>query len=251
MAAQAHPVQLAARGASFIKFLLRPRTRADDLFPTDTPAGVVAGPDPDRVLMLGEATGMGYGVLTHDLGLAGQFARRLSQHTGRGVEWSTYPIPGGRLRGAPRAIAEIAARLEGTDIFILVAGIVDTLSLTTRTAWGRDLAETLDGVGACLPSDALILIAEIPPLGEAYEITPLSRLASGRQSRALNRCTRVMVAGRPRCVAAPFPEGVRQAVWSTRTLPPSYAGMYAAWSAALVDVAGRRAATPPPAPAGR
>ena len=236
--ARLHPIRNAARAATYLGYLLRPRSPADDLYPFDVPSGVIPGPDPDRVVVLGEATAIGYGVLTHELGLAGQFARRLARSTGRGVEWSAHGIRDSRLRHAPELIAAISATLEHTDYVVLMAGIVDTLSLTTRAAWRRDLAATLDALLMHLPMDARVVIAEAPPLGRAAIISPLERLASTSQVRALNGVSRSVVADRPRCETVAFPDDLHQEMWSTRPLPASYAAMYGKWAAALAQAPG-------------
>ena len=53
--------------------------------PTATARIEVAGPDPDRVLLVGGGMTVGWGMTSHDQALAGHLARQLSVLTGRGV----------------------------------------------------------------------------------------------------------------------------------------------------------------------
>src|SRR5512140_332164 len=46
------------------------------------------GEDAAKLFVIGESTVAGLGASTHERALAGQFSRRLSEHLGRGVEWS-------------------------------------------------------------------------------------------------------------------------------------------------------------------
>src|SRR5687767_643571 len=49
--------------------------------------GSVEGPDPFRLLVLGDSTAAGVGVKDPDHGLGSNLARVLNDRTGRGVEW--------------------------------------------------------------------------------------------------------------------------------------------------------------------
>ena len=43
--------------------------------------------DAAKLFVIGESTVAGLGARTHELGLAGQFAKQLSEHIDRPVEW--------------------------------------------------------------------------------------------------------------------------------------------------------------------
>jgi hypothetical protein len=238
-----HPEQIptslarsAVRAFSYAGYQLRRRDRSGDIYPVDESAGRVPGPSPERVIVIGEATAVGYGVLTHELGMAAQFARQLSVSSGRGVDWSSTALPDNMIGSAPALVREMAAQIATADVVIVVVGIVDTLSLTTSTAWGRHLAETLDELISHARPGAHILVPEIPPLSSAGAIPPLVRWASSHQARLLNSVSASVVALRPRVRTVGFPAGLDNQLWKTETCPAAYRTLYAAWAAAILDV---------------
>ena len=60
--------------------------------------GVIPGPRPLRLLIVGESTAVGVGVPTHDVLLAGQTARALAASTERGVCWHVLGRSGASAR---------------------------------------------------------------------------------------------------------------------------------------------------------
>jgi len=229
-------VRSVVRAISYAGYQLRRRDHSGDIYPSDDPAGYVAGRCPDRIIVIGEATAMGYGVLTHELGLAAQFARQLSARSERGAEWWTIPLPENLIGHAPQLIHAMRSRLAHVDIVIIVAGIADTLSLTTTTAWRRQLTATMDALRLYLPMDALILIPRIPPLSKAGAIPPVMRWASSYQAERLNEASAAVLRARPRCGHVDFPAGLDNQMWQVETCPAAYRDLYSTWAAALVDV---------------
>jgi hypothetical protein len=227
----------AVRGLSFAGFRLRGRDAAGGIYPSDRPEGWRVGLAPDRVIVIGEATAMGYGVRTHELGLAAQFARHLSASTGRGCEWSAVAIPGNRIRSAVKVVRSNRTPVARADYVILMLGIVDTLSLTTCASWGKHLAATLDALLEELSTDAVILVPLTPPLSKVGAIPTLERWASTHQSTLLNTTTIEVVAARPQCEVVEFPAGLYQELWKPETPPAQYGALYDEWADALVNVA--------------
>ena len=225
------------RLANFLDYLARRGFETGKIFPDDAAHGRVAGANHDRVMVIGEATATGYGIRTHQLGVAAQFARRLAARTGRGVEWSTVGIPGSRLRAGPRVAAAEASSLAKSDFVILIAGIVDTLALTRRATWARHLTATLVTLHDELPMDARILVTEIPPLNNLGAITAILRRATSFQARLLNETTRNVVATFPRCILVPFPSEVVQQMWRPELNTPSFPHVYAEWAQAMINAA--------------
>ncbi|MCU1578207.1 MAG: hypothetical protein JWP19_411 [Rhodoglobus sp.] len=223
------------RLATFLDYLARRGFQEGNIYPDDEPSGRVIGPNHDRVMVIGEATAMGYGIRTHELGVAAQFARKLSARTGRGVEWSTVGLRGNRLRSAPRVCAREQAALARTDVVILITGIVDTLTLTSTATWTQNLRATLTALHRELPVDARVLIAETPPLSSLGAINALARRASTHQAKLLNDATRAIVADYPQCVTVPFPPGIDQQMWRPEYNAPAFAVVYGQWAQAMLD----------------
>ena len=224
---------------SFMDYLVRRAGASEGIYPSDEPSGSVDGPDPDRVAVIGEATALGYGVRTHRMGVAAQFARQLGARTGRGVEWRTLGLPGSRIRSAGKVIVAEDGIWAHTDFVIVIAGIADTFELTSVRTWTRHLRGTIDALVAALPIDAQVLIAEIPPLSADGGMTALARVAAGRQARKLNQATRTVVAACPRCRVVRFPDYVQQELWHAEFRPAMYAELYRIWARAILEEAVR------------
>jgi hypothetical protein len=227
-----------AQTVGFFEFAFRRRDAAGDIRPSDAAEGTLAGTDPLRLLVLGEATAMGLGVATHELGPAAQTARRVARHSARGVSWAALGLPDSRLRSAP-AILDEPARFAELDCVIVMAGITDTLTVTPVAEWGAQLAALLDALERALPAHGHVLVAEIPPMDNAGSISRAARLAAGLHARRLNAATREVVRDRARVATTPFPASLTEDVWLPRSEQSSYRDMYAAWgdsfAAALVS----------------
>jgi hypothetical protein len=224
---------------SFVDYLHRRSNASEDIFPTDEASGFVPGPDPDQIVVIGEATALGFGVLSHRMGVAAQFASQLAAHSGRGVRWTTLGLPGYRIRSAARVIASERELWASTDFVIVIAGIADTLRLTTVRSWSHHVRSTIHTLVRVLPVDAQILMAEIPPLSDDGGMSPLTRLASGRQARKLNQATRTVVATCPRCRLVRFPDDVQQELWHPEARPAKYAELYQSWARSMLEDAAR------------
>lgn len=224
----------AARFTGLVEFLFRRSDKSGDIFPTDASIGIVEGLDPERVFVFGESNAIGLGVLTHELGMAGQFSRKRARTARRGVYWSATAVPGHRIAGAPAFVADHIASLVDANVVIVMLGITDTLMLTNRATWTQNMTLTIDALLMTIPSHARILITEIPPMDNAGSISALARLAAGHQARMFNAATRRIVADRPQTLTVPFPHELRQKLWVPESRQTSYAHMYAVWAQAAV-----------------
>ncbi len=99
------------------------------------------GVSPDRVLLFGSGPAVGWGVRSHDLGLAGHLARAVSQSTGRGVDVDVLADPTMRVTTARRVLAD--RDLARYDAVVVVAGINDALEMTDLTRWRRAFVDLL------------------------------------------------------------------------------------------------------------
>jgi hypothetical protein len=223
-----------AQTVGFFEFVFRRQDASGDIHPSDAAAGTLPGPEPLRLLVMGESTAMGLGVATHELGPAAHAARRLAQHTGRGVSWSVLGLPDSRLHTAGAVLGDPEV-FAGTDSVVLMAGITDTLCVTPVAEWADQLAATLDDLERLLPSHGHVLVAEIPPMDNAGSISRAARLAAGLHARRINAVTREVVGGRARVATTPFPASLTDDVWLPRSEQAPYREMYAAWGASFAE----------------
>jgi hypothetical protein len=224
------------------EFLFRRADASGDVYPDDPDRGVVAGPDPDRVLFLAEPGQVSLGVRTHELSLPAFFSRHVAARTHRGIAWSISAVPGSRLRNAPRIVARQEDELQHVDAVVILVGITDVLRVTGVAAWERHLRATLDAVAERVPRDTPILISDIPPLDNAGSLSRPARVAAGIHGRALDRHTRAVLADHPTAQAIGFPEELTRSLWLPESVEQRYRDTYRIWGAHLAEAFLRDAA---------
>ncbi|MCU1407673.1 MAG: hypothetical protein JWQ43_3976 [Glaciihabitans sp.] len=197
-------VQAVVRPVLYVHFLTQ-RKHAADLIPPGDGRGEIPGPDPQRVVFVGEATALGYRTHSQDLGIAAQFARRWSQNQHVGVRWSVLPFPDLTIRTAMKAGINQEA-LGDVDIVVVMAGIGDVMRFTPPKTWEESITDFLTTTSAALPDNAQIFIAEIPPLGLSGDTPNLLRKMAGAHAKDLNAITRRVISKANRDVTLfPFP----------------------------------------------
>ena len=125
--------------------------------PSDDPVVHTVGPDPDRILMMGGGTVAGMGVASHELGLGGQLARRLTMLTGRGVDLelaSSYTLTFGQAR------AMVATYdLERYDTVVLMMGAREAVGWAPVSEWAHGLRLLLDSLST-VPQVFVVAVPE-------------------------------------------------------------------------------------------
>jgi hypothetical protein len=129
--------------------------------PLDSARQFVPGPDPDRVLVLGNGPAIGFGVLTQELGLPGHLARHLATATGRGASVDVRARRGTTAATAPALLGEV--RMSRYDAVVLCIGSSDSYNLLAEHRWRADLAQLLDTVRAATSPSTVIGVLPIRP----------------------------------------------------------------------------------------
>ncbi|KQO46309.1 MULTISPECIES: GAF domain-containing protein [unclassified Frigoribacterium] len=155
------------------------------------------GVSPDRVLLFGSGPAVGWGVRSHDLGLAGHLARAVSQATGRGVDVDVVADPAMRTADARRVLGD--RDLTRYDAVVVVTGINDALEMTDVTKWRRafvDLLVHIETETGGASSPVLVTGVQAPS-----EVT-VFRIAGGglvdRHAAAVNTIIRDVCSTHPR-----------------------------------------------------
>lgn len=130
--------------------------------PRGEPVAHAAGPDADRILLLGSGIAVGYGVLSHDLSLAGHLARRLSALTGRGVFVNIMADPDLGLRDVGRHLD--GANVGRFDAVVLTFGGAEAATLASPRAWRKSLESALGHLDAMAGVGLHVFVAGIPTL---------------------------------------------------------------------------------------
>ncbi|MFT2711994.1 MULTISPECIES: SGNH/GDSL hydrolase family protein [unclassified Clavibacter] len=197
-------MQGVVRPVIFVQYLALRAGLQSNVFPRDAGSGTVPGDAPQRILVMGEATAVGFGVLSHELGMAGHFARQLSRRTARGVEWSTRPFSDLTIHTAAGTVRD-PELLEGVDVVLLMLGVGDSIRLTPQRTWRRLLCATIDDLIRGLPAGAHVFVSEVPPLNDSAGLPGPWRTIAARHGRLLNRVTAEVIASRPAVASVPFP----------------------------------------------
>ncbi len=196
-----------------LMFLARPLLRlllmfyTQDLrqaqFPQDAPEFVIPGPDPLRLLFIGDVAVAGYGVLQHRMTAVFLTARRIAEDRGRGCSWTTITAPdltAGRVAKLPTLNAADA------DAVLIVLGVPDVLLATSPATWEANLNKLVERLRHHAPPHCRIVFAGIPPMGEFRPIHPISRRILKLQIHRLNRVTRHIAAQGPNITFVSFPD---------------------------------------------
>lgn len=192
------------------------------LISPDSPAAVaVAGPDPDRILLIGGGISVGWGMKTHNDALGGHLTKSISMATGRGVSMDV--MTDDILTGTAALPSDVTRVLRAVDAVIITPGDVDAMLLLPTVIYRRRLEQVLDQVIEAAPVNVRVFVVAIAPLSTVVALPrPLRRLAS-RLGVALDQKARQVCLHRDNAVFVPFsPTGIAGREGSGRT--------YAAWA---------------------
>lgn len=165
--------------------------------PTDSPEVRVAGPTPDRILLLGAGIGVGYNVLSHQLGLGGRLARVLTAQTGRGTEIDIVADPDMTIPAAEQVLERL--EVGRFDAMLFTLGGLEALELMPRALWRKQLVSLLDRIERTAPASLQVLLVGAPDIPSINEIPRVLAKAVTRRAGILNDETRAVIVGRPHC----------------------------------------------------
>lgn len=133
--------------------------------PSDPPQTHASGVDPDRIFLFGSNETAGYGVLSHQLALAGRLAEELSQVTSRGVDVDYSAYTKRTIRTAAQTIQ--SKELQKYDAVVLALGETDARVLTHPRRWKRDMESLLHTIQTGTPDRTPIVVTSIHPIEPA------------------------------------------------------------------------------------
>lgn len=184
-------------------FLLRAGIASNFLpKPTDDPTVVIPGPDPDRVLMVGGGIAVGFGVLSHDLGLAGHLARQISAATGRGAEVDILAAPDLTITAVPSMLSE--TRLSNYDAIVLVLGVTDAMKRTPTRVWRSGVESVIDTIRTRTAAGTHLFVVGVQPVRLVTTLDNRIGLFAEFHARLLNRESGRACAETPHATFVPF-----------------------------------------------
>jgi len=189
------------------------------------------GDDAAKLLVIGESTVAGVGASTHEKALAGQFARRLSDHLGCPVEWSVVGKNGVTAR---QTIDELLPAMpnERFDYILVGVGGNDVLKLSSPEKWRRDMTELLDILRARNPA-AVIFISNCPMIGFSPVMPQPIKAILWKLSRMHDANIREFISAMDRVFYYPQPAQIGREGFFADGIHPSEQG-YADWAEAMV-----------------
>lgn len=184
-----------------------------------------------KLFVLGESTVAGLGARTHELALAGQFARQLAEHLKRAVEWQVLGRNGVTARVV---IDELVPQMpdELFDYILLGLGGNDVMKLSSPRRWRRDMTELLDILKTKNPG-ALIFISNCPMIVASPVIPWPSKQLLWRLSQMHDANIREFSAAMDNVFYFPQPVDVRLEGFFADGVHPSEQG-YSDWAAAMM-----------------
>ena len=164
-----------------------------------------SGPSPFRVLLFGGGPAVGYGVLSHDLALAGHLARGLTRATGFGIDVDVVTQVDLRCREMPALLADV--ELEQYDLVVLSVGIQDVLDLAPAAEWSADVSRLLDLL--CVPSERPrpVCVIAVPEVSNVLRLEPLLAKLADQRSADFNNMLIEWCGLRPGTIYVPFTHG--------------------------------------------
>lgn len=150
-----------------------------------------------RVAILGESTAAGVGVDSLEDALAGRFVHELATRLDRRIEWTLSARTGATAAEARRTLLPA---LGPSDLALVVLGVNDTLRLTGRTRWGREIRGIVSELDA-----HRVLLAGLPDLAAFPTLPqPLRGVLAG-QARTLDAKLDAVARADAAVVHAPAP----------------------------------------------
>lgn len=212
------------------------RLRRDTIRLPDAAApwqGTLDGPDPLRLLVLGDSTAAGVGAATQDDALPGNLARLLGARTGRGVQWTAAGRNGATSRDLVTDYLDTAVA-ERWDVVFLTIGANDALGLRTRSAFARDMRVILNALTSVSP---VVLVSSLPAFFR-FELLPNPlRFNLYLHSRSLEDAARTIAATFDGVHMSPPPPPYTDGFFATDLFHPSASG-YRDWAEfAIADAA--------------
>jgi lysophospholipase L1-like esterase len=195
--------------------------------------GTVDGPDPLRLLVIGDSTAAGVGVETQLDGLPGNLARAIAEHLRRGVHWTVIARSGATTGNIREFFLGLATRTD-FDLVFLSTGVNDVMQLRHSREFSKDLKEIVERLGKANPR-APILLAGIPRMQRFSSLPdPLGTILGARAHRLNVAARHRVVEQNPRVVHVPPWPISTPGFFAIDNFHPGAPG-YAEWAKRSVD----------------
>ena len=189
------------------------------------------GGEAARLLVVGESTVAGLGARNHELALAGQFAKQLSEQINRPVEWRVIGKNGVTARRTIDELLPLVPNVQFDHILVGIGGN-DVMRLSSPVKWRRDMLELLSRLRAKNP-DAIIFITNCPMIIASPIMPQPIKTILWELSKMHNDNILEFTSEMDRVFYYPQPVGVIRDGFFADGIHPSEQG-YADWAAAML-----------------
>lgn len=187
------------------------------------------GPCPYRVLFVGGGPAVGYGVLSHDLALAGHLARGLTQATDHGIDMDVLVQVDLSCRRMPALLAEVD--LEQFDSVVLSIGTQDVLNFASRETWSAAVVDLLDLMRSQCHRVLPVSVIAVPRVSNVLQLTPLLARAADDRAAEFNGWLEAFCNARPELTFIPFDHDGETVPCRERAL-----ATYRQWATPMIDI---------------
>lgn len=196
--------------------------------------GFRPGPDPLRLLVLGDSTAAGVGAETQDEALPGWIAHEIAERWRRGTTWRAIGENGATAKDVlDRFVGEAASA--PFDLALLTIGANDALGLRSRPAFSRDVRAIVLALRAASPG-AAVLVSLMPRFDRFALLPEPLRATLARHAGSLDLGARQAVGDLDGVVAIPPPPPYVDGFFASDEFHPSSVG-YRLWAGYLFDSA--------------
>lgn len=171
------------------------------------PAGEFEGPDPVRLVAIGDSIIAGVGCRTLEQACVGQTARCLADHLGRGVRWISLGRSGATTG---RILRDLVPQLPDPpiDYIVISTGVNDITSLKTLAQWRARLTALMAALKVQAPGARIAMIG-VPPLGYFPRLPQPLRALFGLRAKAFDLAASRLFAPLEQAVYVPFEGSLR------------------------------------------
>ncbi|NNE27755.1 MAG: SGNH/GDSL hydrolase family protein [Saprospiraceae bacterium] len=137
-----------------------------------------------RILIIGESTMAGLGVVYHADGFSGALSESVSQLTEKKVIWEVHAKSGYTVQQLnDRIIKHIQGQF---DLIVIGVGGNDAFTLNTTQQWSKDILKMIQLLRSKFPAAKIVFI-NMPPIHAFPGFTPLLQKTLGNRVELLGR----------------------------------------------------------------
>lgn len=145
-----------------------------------------------NLLVIGESTVEGVGVLRYDQTISAKIASKLSTQLKRTICWQALGKIGAKVAFVRKNLVPLIDQKIDYEVIVVLLGANDSIQLTPPATWQRELSMLLEDLQKMYPK-ALIYIATLPPVGQFPVIPQPTRFFLGLHNKLLVSTTQKML----------------------------------------------------------